>query len=100
MDLIQKITDFFRKPKEETRDEAPEGLCPLCWGHQQYDHQIRELYKDKQVDVNNHKDSYMLVKDFVVNKVEGIKLQEGETETCPSCGGEHEKHSTDTDTNR
>ena len=89
MSLIEKLVEFFKKPENETKDQTPEGLCPVCWGYQEYDKKIRVLYKDRQVDVNNHKDSYMLMQEFVVNHLEGIKLKESKVEHCPTCGKEN-----------
>lgn len=85
MDIIKNITEFFRKPKGETEGKSPEGLCPVCWGHQEYDSKIRTLYKDKQVDVNNHADSYMLIQGFLKENISGITLREGEVQECPTC---------------
>ena len=76
MSLINTLVTFFKRPKEQTRNKTPEGLCPVCWGYQEYDHKVRKLFKDKQIDINNHKDSYMLIQDFVVHELEGIKLKE------------------------
>lgn len=86
MDRIHNLLDFFKKPKHETKGKTPEGLCPVCWGYEEYDHKIREVFKDKQIDVNNHKDSYMLMQKFVKEHVDGIKLKEKEIHTCPKCG--------------
>lgn len=91
MDLTEKLISYFRKPEEETRNEAPQGLCSLCWGYQQYDGKIRDVIKDKQIDVNNHKESYLLIQDFVKQNLEGIKLKEGEIHSCPTCNCEEEK---------
>lgn len=85
MDLVENITNFFKKPEEETKNKAPEGVCALCWGRQQYDGKIRTLYKDKQIDINNHKDSYMLVQDFVKTHLDGIRLKKGSVASCPQC---------------
>ena len=61
-------------------------MCPNCWGKQEYDNQIRELYKDKQVDVNNHRANHAFIKDFVVSRVEGIHLKRGNNGyECPNC---------------
>ena len=87
MNLIQNLMDFFGKPEEETKGCTPQGLCAVCWGYQEYDKKIRKLYMDKQVDVNNHKDSYMLIQRFVVDHIEGIRLKEGDVVFCPSCDG-------------
>lgn len=85
MDLIENIVRFFQKPAKEVENLSPEGTCPVCWGYQQYDAQIRQLFKDKQIDVNNHKDSYMLVKNFMVEHIDGIHLKEGRIDSCPTC---------------
>lgn len=91
MDLVERLIAFIKQPEEGTRDQSPEGVCPVCWGHQEYDRKIRKMHKDKQIDVNNHKASYMLVQDFVVRYINGIKLREGVEEGCPTCGNDQDK---------
>ena len=91
MDLIENIIHYFRNNDNETEKSAPEGTCLICWGYQQYDGEIRNLLKDKQVDINNHTDSYMLIQDFMKNKIEGVKLKEGFTTDCPNCSNEKTK---------
>lgn len=86
MNITEQVLKFFRKTEKETKRMAPEGLCELCWGYQQYDGKIRELIKDKQIDVNNHRTSYTFMEDFVKTNLEGIKLKEGEVKECPTCG--------------
>ncbi|TXE10741.1 hypothetical protein ES711_02200 [Gelidibacter salicanalis] len=85
MTIINNILAFFKKPQSETKDEAPEGVCALCWGFQEYDGKLRKLFKDKQVDVNNHKDSFMLVQRFVREHVDGYHIKEGLVHVCPNC---------------
>lgn len=86
MDIVKNITEFFGKPKKETEGKVPEGLCPVCWGYEEYDHKIRKVFEDKQIDVNNHAASYMLMQKFVKENIDGIKLKEGEIHDCPTCG--------------
>lgn len=85
MNLIENIVQFLRQPKNETQGKAREGTCPVCWGYQEYDTKIRKLFKDKQIDVNNHKDSYMKVQKFMVKYVDGIRLKQGAITECPTC---------------
>lgn len=85
MDIVKTIVEFFKKPETETINDSPEGVCSLCWGFQEYDGKIRELYKDKQVDVNNHKDSYMLIQGFVKEHVDGYHIKDGIVHVCPNC---------------
>ena len=77
MNIFENIVHFLQKPKSETEGKAPEGTCPVCWGYQEYDSKIRQLFKDKQIDVNNHSDSYMKVRTFMVKYIDGIRLKKG-----------------------
>ncbi|MDX1365394.1 hypothetical protein [Arenibacter latericius] len=85
MDLIENIVRFFDKPQKETEGKSPEGTCSLCWGRQEYDHKIRQLFKDKQIDVNNHRAKYMKIQKFMVKYIDGIRLKQGEIKDCPNC---------------
>lgn len=89
--LINKIVEFFKKPESETAGTSPEGVCNLCWGIQSYDGKIREIYKDKQVDVNNNRDSYLLIQKFVKDHIDGYQLKDGEIHVCTDCPKLEEK---------
>ena len=81
------VLDWFKKwNKEDEKLPVPYGVCPNCWGKQEYDHEIREMYKDKQIDVNNHEANYAFIQDFVVTHIDGIKLKKGNNSfECPTC---------------
>lgn len=84
--MIEKLISFFKQPKKDTIGKVPEGLCPNCWGHQEFDNVIREMYDDKQIDVNNHKANHAFIQDFVVNRLSGIHLVKGNNSfECPTC---------------
>lgn len=91
--MINKLIDFFKQPSEKTKGKTPEGLCPTCWGYQEYDNMIRKLYKDQQVDVNNHEANYSFIQDFMVTHLDGIKLKKGNNSfECPTCKLKIEKN--------
>jgi len=84
--MINTVINFFKRPQAETQNEVPEGLCPNCWGEQEYDKQIRELYKDKQIDINHHEANYAFIQDFMVTHLNGIHLIKGNNGMeCPTC---------------
>lgn len=85
MDIIDRIVGFFKKSEKETVGKSPEGTCALCWGRQEYDGKIRKLYKDKQIDVNNYKASYMLIQKFVKDHIDGYHIKDGIVHVCPDC---------------
>lgn len=84
--MIETLINFFKQSPTETKNKVPEGLCPNCWGEQEYDKQIREMYTDKQIDVNNHSVNYAFIQKFVVNRIQGIQLKkEIHGFECPTC---------------
>ncbi|WP_136466427.1 hypothetical protein [Flagellimonas onchidii] len=86
MSLYNSILDYFSKKDKGEALKTPDGVCPNCWGTQDYDGQFREIFKDKQVDVNNHEENYAFIQDFIVNHVDGIRLKiDGSGFKCPTC---------------
>lgn len=84
--MIETLIHFFKQPKEKTKGKTPEGLCPNCWGHQEFDNKIRDMYGDKQIDVNNYKANHSFIQKFVVNNLQGIKLVRGNNSfECSTC---------------
>ena len=84
--MIDSLISFFKRSKEETNNEVPEGLCPNCWGKQEYNNQVRELYRDKQIDINNHEANHSFIQDFAVKHLSGIHLiKEDKGYLCPTC---------------
>lgn len=84
--MIEKLISFFKQSKEETQGETPEGLCPNCWGSQEYADQIREQYKDPQINVNNGNANYAFIQKFMVTHLNGIHLKKGNNSLeCPTC---------------
>lgn len=84
--MIERLINFFKQPQAETNGKTPEGFCPNCWGHQEFDNKIRDMYADNQIDVNNYIANHTFIKEFVVNNLQGIKLVRGNNSfECPTC---------------
>lgn len=96
MELYEYLLVFFKKPKEETENLVPEGLCPECWGYQEYDHKIRKIFEDKQIDVGNHERKLTFMRKFVRDHIDGIRLKKGKVESCPTCGREYDNNESQT----
>lgn len=84
MDIIDNIIEYLKNEDNQTAS-APGGTCPNCWGYQQYDGKIRALLKDRQIDINNHKDSYMVIQEFLKQNIDGLELKDGDVTDCPQC---------------
>lgn len=86
MSIIDSLLGYFKQNPEADSAAVPEGLCPNCWGKQEYGDTVRTMYRDKQIDVNNHSANYAFIQDFVVNHVDGIRLKKGNNGyQCPTC---------------
>lgn len=86
--MVKKLST---QPEQETTDTpisegtgtnegepAPKDMRPNTWGYQNYDGKTRTRPEDKQIDVNNHKESYMLTEEFVKANIDGFELKPGE----------------------
>lgn len=79
------LKNFFNKRPDEF-DEVPTGVCPNCWGDQEYGNIIRTKYKDIQIDVNNHRSKHAFIQNFVVTHLKGIQLKSKvKGLECPTC---------------
>lgn len=86
MNLVESIFTYFSKKNNGENIEAPEGICPNCWGTQEYDGKFREMFKDRQIDVNNREANYAFIQDFVVTHIDGIRLKSDKTGlVCAKC---------------
>ena len=71
---------------------TPEGVCPNCWGKQEYGGKAIDLMEDKQIDVNNGASRHAFIKDFVVNQVSGIQLKKhAKGYVCSTCQVKYDK---------
>ena len=84
------------KNKEYVDDQelVGAGLCPNCWGKQEYDGKFIAAVKDQQIDVNNGEATRSFIQDFVKTHLEPIKLQNHDIyDQCPVCKVKYAKSS-------
>lgn len=86
MDFLETLSEFYSQPQNETQNQTPVGACPNCWGTQEYDGKVRELFKDHQIDVNNKISRHSFIQNFVITHLKGIRLKKGNNGLeCPTC---------------
>lgn len=83
MNISLSIKDFFqRKSNNEKTDLAPEGICPNCWGRQEWEGNYYQLMKARNITPeSNTYDSFI---NEVVRKLDKITLKE-DTYECATC---------------
>lgn len=89
MSLADNIKSFFKAKSEgkETK-KAPEGVCPNCWGKQEWE---GEFYKKiKANNITPESNTYNSFIHEVVEKLDKITIKE-DTYTCETCNLKHKK---------
>ncbi|MCF8713504.1 hypothetical protein JM658_01580 [Joostella atrarenae] len=82
--IIDNIKEYFKKKEnKEATGKAPEGVCPNCWGSQEWDGHFYELMRAKNISPMD--DTYnSFIKEIVTKHINGIIIDEN-TYTCATC---------------
>ena len=83
MSLIENIKNYFRaKSAGLETASSPEGVCPNCWGKQEWD---GEFYKNiKAKNITPESNTYTSFIHEIANKLDKITLKK-DTYTCETC---------------
>ena len=83
MNLSQNLKNFFTaKSNHQNTDEAPEGLCPNCWGRQEWEGNYYELMKARNITPESN--TYNNFINEIVTKLDKITLKP-DTYECATC---------------
>ena len=83
MNLTDNIKRFFKaKENKEPVGQAPEGVCPNCWGRQEWDGNFYKLLKARNITPESN--TYNNFINEVASKLDKITLKEDSYE-CMTC---------------
>ena len=83
MNIAENIKRFFKaKENNETTNSAPEGICPNCWGRQEWEGNYYKLMKAKNITPDNN--TYNSFINEIASKLDKITLREDSYE-CTTC---------------
>ena len=89
INFIKRLFGF--KPNVDSLSEAElvaAGVCPNCWGKQEYDNMFSEYVYDKtKSNINFDKSGRKaFIQQFVETNITGIRLKkDGDRMICPTC---------------
>ena len=84
MTLLESIKNYFNKKKNnEPTGKAPEGICPNCWGKQEWEGEFYEFMKGSKNEKRDETYNNFINK-IVESNIEGIAIQK-DTYTCKTC---------------
>jgi hypothetical protein len=84
MSAIENIKAYFNKKRNnETTDKAPKGICPNCWGKQQWENEFYEVMKGSKNEKRDETYNNFINK-IVETNISGIVINK-DTYTCKTC---------------
>ena len=87
MKLVQILFDFIRnKNASDINNDTPDGLCPNCWGRNEYGGKFFEAVKTHHIDVNSKDDSIGWIQEYANKHLSAIELKrEDDNLICQKC---------------
>lgn len=92
MSPIDSIIQFIKGGAK--KEATPEGICPNCWGRQEYNGQFYLAIQHEQIDLNNVDEKRGWIQGFVSQNIEGIALHkhpETQDMVCSKCKIHYQK---------
>lgn len=83
MDIAKSIKNYFKaKESRQSENTSPEGICPNCWGRQEWEGNYYDLMKARNITPESK--TYDNFINEVVRKLDKITLKE-DTYECATC---------------
>ena len=84
MDIVKSLTNWITS-KEKIAD-TPVGICPNCWGKQEYGNQFYEAMRNQNVNANENSDKRGWVAEYAEKHLSPIALiEEDGMQYCQKC---------------
>lgn len=84
MSLIENIKSYFtKKMNNEETELSPKGVCPNCWGKQEWEGEFYDFVKGSKNEKRDETYNNFINK-IVESNIEGITIQK-DTYTCKTC---------------
>jgi hypothetical protein len=84
MSLIKNIKNYFsKKENNEPTGDAPIGICPNCWGKQEWEGEFYEFMKGSKNEKRDETYNNFINK-IVESNIDGIAIQK-DSYTCKTC---------------
>lgn len=87
MNLLQSLLNFLKKKDTPEEETFPEGVCPNCWGREEYGGQFYERVKKENFNPNDKNPTVGWINDYANKHLSGITLKPSETEDELICDG-------------
>ena len=84
MNIFENIKNYFTAKLEgKETEKTPEGICPNCWGKQEWEGEFYKLNKGNKL-IGNDKTYSSFIDKVVENNVAAITIKK-DTYECETC---------------
>lgn len=88
MNLVKSLLDFLKKKDTQEEQPFPAGVCPNCWGREEYGGHFYERVKKENLNINDKDASVGWINDYANKNLVGLALKRtgnGEELVCEKC---------------
>jgi hypothetical protein len=86
MSFVNALLKIARKSSAPSSSDTPDGLCPNCWGREEYGGQFYDAVKNRGLDANHKDEDVGWVQDYANKHLTGIRLKrKGDQLVCSKC---------------
>ena len=88
MNIVESLVDFLKTKGTPNEQKAPEGLCPNCWGHDEYAGHFYARVKQENLDINSKESNVGWINAYANKHLMGIAVERkgnGEELVCAKC---------------
>ncbi len=88
MNLVQSLISFLKKKNTPEEMDVPAGLCPNCWGREEYSGHFYERVMRENSNINKKNMKVGWINDYANKHLSGIALVRkgnGEELICKKC---------------
>ena len=84
--ILKSLLNFLKKKPSPGDGKTPDGLCPNCWGQQEYGGKFFEAVRNYDVDINAKNPQTGWVKEYADKHLTRITLKkQADQLVCESC---------------
>lgn len=86
LNMVESLLNYLKKKQSPGDGTTPEGICPNCWGQQEYGGKFFEAVKNYHVDINEKDPSVGWIKEYADKNLMGIQLEKRDDQVvCQKC---------------
>ena len=86
MKLLEALINLLKTKNTGEEVAAPEGVCPNCWGREEYGGQFYEAIKNRGIDATHPEKNAGWIQEYAETHLKGIHLaRQGDQDVCPKC---------------